>query len=156
VEERGLSPAAAGLSMSCFFGAIMAGRFLTGAIAERAGNRRMVRLGLGVAIAGAALFGMAAFAKAPAALSVAGLLLLGLGCAPIYPCLMHETPRRYDEATARSVVGRQVAFAYVGGALVPAAYGLLASRAGLEAVTIGVGAAALILLGLSELLNSAT
>jgi len=112
--------------------------------------------GLFLATAGAALFWAAGIAPRPAALSAAGLVLLGLGCAPVYPCLMHETPRRFDERTVRRVVGRQVAFAYIGAALVPPAYGLLASRVGLEAIPLGVGLAALLLLGLSELLNSKT
>lgn len=156
VGSRGLSAPVAGLEMSCFFGAIMAGRFLTGLVAERAGNRGMVRIGLAIVLCGVALFGAASFLAEPGTLSAVGLALIGLGCAPIYPCLMHETPRRFDEETARSVVGRQVAFSNIGAALVPAAYGFLAAKAGLEAITVGVAAAAILLFGLSELLNRAT
>ena len=156
VDARGLSSSSAGVVMSCFFGTIMIGRFLTGLVAQRVGNRRMVRIGLAVVVAGVALFGFAALAGSPAIPSAAGLLLLGLGCAPIYPCLMHETPRRFDEETARSVVGRQVAFANIGAMLLPAGYGLLAAKAGLEAITVGVAIAAFLLLGLSELLNKVT
>lgn len=156
VGSRGFSPARAGMAMSFFYGAIMVGRFLTGVIAEKIGNRKMVRAGLVVAVFGAVLFMAAGAAHLPAITSVAGLALLGLGCAPVYPCLMHETPRRFDEETSRSVVGRQVAFAYVGGAVVPPAFGLLAAHAGLEAVMPGVAVMAILLLALSEKLNSAT
>jgi len=156
VDSRGLDPRSAGFTVSCFYGGIMAGRFLTGLMAERAGNRRMTRIGLAVAIAGASIFAIGAFPEARGLSSILGLALLGLGCAPVYPCLMHETPRRYDEDTARLVVGRQVAFAYVGGALVPPAYGLLASRAGLEALPVAVLLAAILLLCLTEVLNRAT
>ena len=61
----------------------------------------------------------------------AALMLLGLGCAPIYPSLMHEATRRFDADTARRVIGRQVAFAYLGCATGPAALGLLGAWAGL-------------------------
>jgi fucose permease len=150
VGSRGMDAARASLAMSVFYGSIMAGRFLTGIIAEKAGNRRMVRLGLIVATAGSLVF--IAAGKSPE-LSILGLGLLGLGCAPVYPCLMHETPRRYDEETTRKVVGRQVSFAYLGAALVPPAYGILAGQVGLEAIMPVVATGALLLLGLSELLN---
>jgi fucose permease len=156
VDGRHFPPALAGLAMSFFYGSIMGGRFLTGAIASRLGNRSLVRFGTGIALVGGILFALAGFLPGLPALSILGLALLGLGCAPIYPCLMHETPRRYDRETARVVVGRQVAFAYIGGALVPPAFGLLAAAAGLEAVMPAVIAAALLLFGLTELLNSRT
>ncbi len=153
VEGRHLASSTAGLWVSCFFGSIMAGRFATGLIAQRVGNRRLVRYALMVAAAGATLFSLDGV---PQALSLAGLIVLGLGCAPIYPSLMHETARRFDAETARKVIGRQVGFAYVGGALVPASMGLLAATLGLGAIMPTVLAAVIILLVLSEMLNTLT
>ena len=131
VEKRGLAPQVAGTWVSCFYAAIMTGRFALGFIATRLGNRRLVRGGLAIAMAGAALFGLPGLAPA---LTLAGLILLGLGAAPIYPSLMHETTRRFDAETARRVVGRQVAFAYIGAAIGPAALGLLGAHLGLAAI----------------------
>ncbi len=153
VDARQIAPLKAGLWISGFYGAIMTGRFATGLIAERVGNRRLVRYGIVIAMAGAFLFAMPNF---PAALSLGGLVLIGLGCAPIYPSLMHETPRRFRPEMARTVVGRQVAFAYVGSAIMPAAFGLLAAKAGLVTVMPGVIVAIFLLLILSEILNRAT
>jgi fucose permease len=153
VETRGLQAAQAGFLVSSYYGAIMAGRILTGLVADRLGNRRMARAGLVLAILGAILFSIAAL---PLPLTVLGLALLGLGCAPVYPCLMHETPRRFDAETARLVVGRQVAFAYVGAAIVPAAFGLLGAALGPGVIMPAVALAALILLGLTEALNAVT
>lgn len=153
VGARNMGAAQAGFAMSVFYGSIMAGRFLTGLIAGRLGNRRMVRMGLCLSFAGALVF---ILAGASPELSMLGLGLIGLGCAPVYPCLMHETPRRYNAETTRKVVGRQVAFAYIGGAIVPPAFGLIAGHVGLEAVMPGVAISALLLLGLSELLNRVT
>ena len=84
-----------------------------------------------IAMLGAALFSTPGLAPG---LTLAGLVLLGLGAAPIYPSLMHETTRRFDADTARRVVGRQVAFAYIGAAIGPAALGLLGAHLGLGAI----------------------
>ena len=153
VDGRGLDAKTAALWVSCFFGAIMLGRFATGLLTLRLGNRQLVRLGIAVASVGAALFASKAL---PAPLSLAGLVLLGLGCAPIYPCLMHETARRFEPVTAAKVISRQVGFAYVGAAIVPAALGYLATAAGLGAIMPAVLAALLLLLLMSEVLNRIT
>ncbi len=153
VDSRGVDVPTAGLWVSCFFGAIMGGRFAVGLVAGRLGNRRLVRLGLLVALAGAAVFSISGL---PAPLSLLGLVLLGLGCAPVYPGLMHETTRRFDPATARKVVGRQVAFAYVGGAMGPATLGLLGAQWGLAAIMPVVGLALLLLLFLTGRLDRVT
>ena len=131
VDHRGLEPSIAGMWVSCFFGAIMVGRFAVGVIAVRLGNRRLVRLGLLFATVGATLFSLDAL---PHLLSLAGLILLGLGCAPVYPSLMHETTRRFDTDMARIVVSRQVGFAYIGASLGPACLGLLGAALGLGTI----------------------
>lgn len=131
VGERNLSAATAGIWVSVFFGSITAGRFGVGLVANRLGNRRLVRLGIVVAAVGAALF---AIPGLPSSMSLVGLMLTGLGCAPIYPSLMHETAKRFPPEVARQVIGRQIGFSYVGGSVLPAACGLLASLAGLGAI----------------------
>jgi fucose permease len=153
VDGRGVSAATAGLWVSGYFGAIMIGRFATGLMAERLGNRLLVRYGLCVALAGAALFSLAVL---PPVFSLLGLVLLGLGFAPIYPSLMHEAANRFDAHTARAVIGRQVAFAYVGSAMGPAALGLLAAAAGPVAIMPVVCLGVVLLLVLSEKLNGMT
>ncbi|MFM2275921.1 MAG: hypothetical protein RL211_1793 [Pseudomonadota bacterium] len=153
VDDRHVSAPTAGLWVSCFYGAIMAGRFGTGLIAAHMGNRRLVRYGLVMAMLGAGLFSVSGL---PPSLSLVGLMLLGLGCAPIYPSLMHETARRFDADTARIVIGRQVGFAYVGAAAGPAAMGLLAAAAGPAAIMPVVFLAVVLLLVLSEVLNAVT
>jgi len=112
----------------------------------------MVRLGLGIALTGALLLCLDRLAWA----ALPGLLLFGLGCAPIYPCLMHETPRRFDPITARSVVGFQVGATCIGCSTLPAAVGLLAARAGLEAIPLAIAALLLTVLALTEALNALT
>jgi len=153
VNSRGTSPATAGLWVSLFFGAITAGRFAVGLVANRLGNRRLVRIGILTATLGAAVF---AIHGLPAPLSLAGLVLMGLGCAPIYPSMMHETARRFPAELTAKVISRQIGFSYVGSAGVPAACGLLAAYAGLPMVMPALVLLLLALLWVTERLNRLT
>ena len=131
VNDRGISLAQAGFWVSVYFGSITLGRFGVGLVSERLGNRRLVSLGTALALAGATLFALPGL---PPALSLAGLVLMGLGCAPVFPSLMHEAARRFPADVARTVIGRQMMAAYAGGSVIPAAFGLLATWVGLGAV----------------------
>ena len=131
VNDRGTSLAQAGFWVSVYFGSITAGRFGVGLVSNRLGNRRLVGLGVLLALAGATLFALPGL---PPALSLAGLVLMGLGCAPVFPSLMHEAARRFPADVARTVIGRQMMAAYAGGSVIPAAFGLLATWVGLGAV----------------------
>jgi fucose permease len=153
VNVRGMDAATAAGWVSLFFGSITAGRFGVGLVANRLGNRRLIRFGTLAAIAGASLFAVPGL---PTWLSLTGLVLMGLGCAPIYPSMMHETAHRFPPNLVATVIGRQVGLSYVGSAGIPAACGLLAAYAGLSAV---MPVLVLILLGLlvvTEQLNHLT
>ncbi len=153
VEERQVAGATAGLWLSGFFAAIMGGRFATGLMSQRLGNRRLVRYGLLLAISGAGLFSLGGL---PAWISLTGLLALGLGCAPIYPSLMHEAAQRFDAATAQKVIGRQVGSAYIGCVLLPALLGWIAASWGLWLIMPLIAGIALLLLWLSATLDAMT
>lgn len=153
VTDRGQSAATAGGSVSLYYGAITLGRFGIGLAANRLGNRRLIRLGIMVATLGAVIFALPGL---PASASLAGLILMGLGCAPIYPSMMHETARRFPADLTASVIGRQVGFSYIGGAFVPAACGLLAASLGLGAVMPALVLTLLALLATTEKLNQLT
>jgi len=153
VDGRGMDPAAAGFRVACFFGSIMLGRFAIGLIAARVGNRALVRHGIVLAAVGALLFSLPWL---PDAMTLPALVLLGLGCAPIYPSLMHEATRRFDPELARRVIGRQVAFAYLGCAAGPAALGLLGAWWGLWAIMPAILLALLLLLYMVRRLDRVT
>ena len=152
IESRHFDPGMAGLAITLFFGSIMGGRVLIGFVSEKMGNRRLVRLGLSIAIVGIVLL----LIPGLPVLSMLGLMLFGFGCAPVYPGLMHETPRRFDPITARKVIGWQVAAANAGGAVMPAIFGVIAARFGLEAVFPVVAFFAVLLLVLSIRLDKVT
>lgn len=127
VQERGMGLAQASIGLSLYFGAITLGRFGVGLVAHSMDNRQWVRVGLALALAGAGLFAL----PLPGPYGLGGLALMGLGCAPIFPSLMHETAVRFPAELARTLVGRQMVFAYAGGSLLPASMGLLATWMGL-------------------------
>ncbi len=144
---RGFSPAAAAVATAVFYGAITGGRVLAGYGVERWGNRRTVRWGAALAVAGLPLLAL----PAGPALAMLGLACAGLGFAPIYPGLMQEVPRRFAATAAQTVIGRQTGAAYFGVALLPAAAGGLAQNA-LALLPWAVFAGALLLwLGIRQL-----
>lgn len=152
IEGRGFEPGMAGLAVTLFFGSIMGGRVLIGFVSNRLGNRFLIRAGMMIAIVGAALL---LIPDVPT-LSLIGLTLFGFGCAPVYPGLMHETPRRFDAITARKVIGWQVAAAGTGAAVMPAVFGVIAAHLGMEAVFPLVFVIAVLLLVLCIRLDKMT
>lgn len=139
VVSRGFSQETAGFCTAAYYGSITIGRILVGTIVDRWGNRRLVAAGGFVALIGAMLFALAARTTPVAA---GALILMGLGFAPVYPCLMHEVPRRFAPEAVQAVIGRQSGAAGLGGAILPAAAGWIAQLS-LEAVAgtviVGIG-----------------
>lgn len=123
VFARGVAGDTAARWVSLNYLGITAGRFLSGFLTMRLNQRRMIRLGQGVMALGiATLF----FARTPFFLA-AGLFLTGLGCAPIFPSLLHETPLNFGAAHSQQIMGVQMACAYVGTTLTPPLVGLVVS-----------------------------
>ncbi|PTY08334.1 MFS transporter [Opitutaceae bacterium EW11] len=130
VVSRGIPKETAGFCTASYYASITLGRILVGIVVDRWGNRRLIALGSAVAVLGALLFATVGTTPFLAALS---LVLLGLGFAPVYPCSMHEVPRRFAPEAVQVVIGRQSGAANLGGAFLPAAAGALAGWS-LEAI----------------------
>lgn len=124
VESRGVAPTVAGLCATAYYGSITGGRIAVGFFVDRMGGRRLVSLGLALSSVGAVLF---LLASTPL-LAACALVLAGLGFAPVYPCLMHEVPKRFAPEAVYTVIGRQSGFSYIGGAVFPAAAGWVAAQ----------------------------
>ena len=125
--HRGLSPELAASRASLFYLGITLGRLLSGFITDRFGDTGMIRGGMVVIGLGLSLL----LLPLGAGVAMAGLLLVGLGCAPIYPSLIHQTPENFGRAQSQSMMGMQMAFAYVGSSLVPPLFGILAQQVGI-------------------------
>lgn len=113
---------AAGYAMLFYVG-MMSGRFLNGFIADRFGDRRMIRAGIYLILAGITLVAIPFKSNAPA---LAGLVIIGLGAAPVYPCLIHSTPVCFGRENSQSLVGMQMSSAYIGTTFMPPLFGLAA------------------------------
>lgn len=124
VLYHGLFAQTAASFASMFFIGITAGRFLSGFLTMRFNDTQMIRLGQGVILAGIA----ALLLPLGEGLALAGLVLIGLGCAPIYPSIIHSTPANFGKERSQAMIGVQMASAYVGTCLMPPVFGLIANH----------------------------
>jgi fucose permease len=129
-ESRFTDPKVAGVCVGTYWGSIGIGRVLFGFVVDRIGIDRLLRLCMGAAFLGTLLIA----ATWSSIMTIAGLILVGLALAPIFPCLMTRTPQRLGSALAAHSIGFQVGSAMVGAAVVPGFAGLLADSYGLEMV----------------------
>lgn len=125
VGIKALPAATAAQWVSLYYLGITLGRFLTGFITMKLSNRLLIRSGQIVALAGVSLL----LLPLPAYFSMLGFILVGLGCAPIFPCMLHETPSRFGKVNSQAIMGYQMALAYTGSTLLPPILGLVAARA---------------------------
>ena len=124
VLNKGIAPAPAASFASLFFVGITAGRALSGFLTLKFNDTQMIRMGLGIIAAGVAAF-LLPFGDTAA---LAGLLLGGLGCAPIYPSIIHATPSHFGAERSQASIGVQMASAYVGNCLMPPLFGVIANH----------------------------
>ena len=123
VEAKGISKEIAAAFGSLFFIGITAGRFLSGLVSEKLGDRNMIRLGTAGMILG---IGCMLLPLDGSWNSLAGLVILGLGCAPVYPSIIHSTPASFGEKNSQAIIGIQMASAYTGSTFMPPLFGMLA------------------------------
>jgi fucose permease len=121
VLNRGISAEIAAKWAASFYFGITIGRFISGFITFKMNNKNMIRLGQGIIILGLLLL-ILPFSNYTAFI---GLILIGLGCAPIYPSLMHSTPTNFGKDVSHSIIGVQMASAYLGITLMPPLFGFL-------------------------------
>ena len=124
VLHTGLGADEAASLAGLFYAGITVGRALGGFATLRFSDTQMIRLGQALVLAGVVCL-LAAPGRAGAA---AGLALVGLGCAPIYPAVIHSTPARFGAQRSQAMIGLQMASAYVGTCVMPAAFGVLANH----------------------------
>ena len=109
---------------SMFFIGITIGRGLSGFLTMKFNDSQMIRMGQAIIALGIAIL----FIPGAQALTLAGFILIGLGCAPVYPCIIHSTPDHFGAERSQAMIGVQMASAYVGTCLMPPFFGVLANR----------------------------
>ncbi|MBU8920180.1 MFS transporter [Neobacillus sp. 114] len=129
VNVKELPAALAAQWVSFYYGGITVGRFITGFITFKISNLALIRTGQIIALVGAAFL----FLPLPSIFSLVGFILIGLGLAPIFPCMLHETPTRFGKKHSQTIMGYQMAVAYTGTTFMPPLLGFIASQS-----TIGI------------------
>ncbi|MGH3683391.1 MAG: MFS transporter, partial [Natronosporangium sp.] len=129
---RGMGEQLAGLAVSAYWGSLFVGRLLVGAVAERIGTHRVLTGSLAGIVAGAALVALPVPGSVAGPVAAAGLMLVGLASAPVFPLLTLTTAERVGDGHADRAIGVQVGAAALAGAALPAGIGVLIGRFGPE------------------------
>ena len=150
VQHRGIDVnLAAGYSALFFFG-ITFGRFLGGFAADWLGDRGLIRIGIATIVVGLIL--VAAPVKTNM-LVLAGLVVVGFGCAPVYPAIIHATPYNFGRENSQSIIGVQMASAYIGTTFMPPLFGFMASSINISSFPYYILILTVLLFVMSEKLN---
>jgi fucose permease len=124
VIVKGLDVATAALWVSLYYGSITLGRFVNGFVTMRVTSKALIRAGEISILIGVILL----LLPLPTHFTLMSLILIGLGCAPIFPSMLHETPSRFGNENAQYVMGFQMAVAYMGATFLPPIFGFIASN----------------------------
>lgn len=145
VNIKGISVATAAGWISFYYAGITVGRLITGFITYKVTNRTLIRWGQLIALSGAIILVL----PLPSAFSFVGFIIVGLGLAPIFPCMLHETPTRFGKKHSQTIMGYQMAFAYTGTTFMPPLLGFMASH-----MTIGIFPIVIVIFAVAMLLSS--
>ncbi len=124
-EVKGVDAVQAARFASLFYIGLTVGRFLGGFIMNKLGDRRMILLGASVLTCGILIL---LIPSESLLVPLAGFIITGFGCAPIYPCIIHSTPSNFGAKNSGSIIGIQMASAYIGSTFMPPLFGLLGNR----------------------------
>ncbi|MDR2602484.1 MAG: MFS transporter [Spirochaetaceae bacterium] len=143
VHEHGLTSQSAARWTTLFYGGVAIGRFFSGFLAVRLKGLKLLRLGF-LIIAISIAFISVPFINihtSPGALFLGfSFFMLGAGCAPVFPTLMHETPRLFGVKKSQGVIGLELSASYLSASISPAIFGVLAQTTSFKLFTVVLGA----------------
>lgn len=148
VEVKGLEKEQSAMLASLFYIGITLGRLIDGFFMEKVGDKRMILLGslvLGLGII---------FLLLPVnsyILAICSFIVIGLGCAPIYPCIIHSTPANFGNENSSAIIGIEMASAYVGSTFMPPLFGLLGNLISFKIMPIYILIFGILMLTMVEL-----
>ncbi len=151
VNYKSIDATVAAKFASFFYIGITLGRGISGFFAEKLGDKKLIRFGTIVVIVGILLVAIPTSKTAP---SLVGLIVIGLGCAPIYPAIIHSTPDNFGKENSQAIIGVQMAFAYIGITAMPPLFGLIAEHINIGLYSIYLLVFALLMLVMCEILNA--
>ena len=123
-EVKGVSADQAAQYASLFYIGITVSRFLSGFVSEKLGDRKLILTGTAILTCGILLL----MIPAASGVAIAGFIVIGFGCGPIYPCIIHSTPYNFGAENSGAIIGIQMASAYVGSTFMPPLFGLLGNK----------------------------
>lgn len=129
VEVKGISTELAANLASLFYIGITLGRFISGFVTEKIGDRKIIIIGACIVLLGIIVLIIPAKSYIVA---IAAFVVIGFGCAPIYPCIIHSTPGNFGAENSGAIIGIQMASAYVGSTFMPPLFGLMSNSLGYE------------------------
>ena len=149
VRHLGLDTQRAASLASMFYLGITAGRAVSGFMTYRFNDRNMIRIGEAVIFLGVAAMLLPLGERC----AIAGLMLVGLGCAPIYPCVIHSTPDHFGAENSQAIIGVQMASAYIGVLVAPPVFGLIANHISASLLPCYLGIILIVMTWMCERLN---
>jgi len=149
VTEKNIAPEIAARWITLYYLGITAGRFISGFITMKLNNKQMVRMGQIIIACGI----ITIFLPIGNTALFCGLFMIGLGCAPIYPSLLHETPKNFGEEHSQQIMGIQMGSAYVGTTIMPPIFGWLASYLNFGIFPFFIGIILIVMIIAVEVIN---
>ena len=149
VRHVGMAEEIAASFASMFLIGLTIGRALSGFVTYKLNDTNMIRLGGGIMVFGVILMVLPLGQFA----AMAGLMLFGLGCAPIYPCIIHSTPDHFGAENSQAIIGVQMAAAYVGICLMPPLFGLIANHITVSLLPLYLALITVLMIVMCERLN---
>lgn len=149
VLHWGMNEETAATLASLYLIGLTVGRWLNGFLTYKMSDENLIRLGQGIIGVGILMMLLPMGEMA----GFAGLILSGLGCAPVYPCIIHSTPAHFGEENSQALIGVQMASAYTGVCIMPPVFGLLANHISISLLPWYMGATLLMMFVMSERLN---
>lgn len=151
-EARGVDVKTAASFASLFYIGETAGRFLNGFVADKFGDKAMIKAGIFGMLLGTVMIFVPGV---PNTVALAGLITVGLGAAPVYPCIIHSTPYDFGTENSQALVGIQMASAYVGSTLAPPVFGFIAQYVSISLYPVYLFAFAVLMLAMDKSRKSA-
>lgn len=149
---RGISPETAARYAALFYIGITIGRAISGFITMKLNDKQMIRMGQVIITIGLVMM-LLPFSQN---LSLFGLIVIGLGCAPIYPCIIHSTPAHFGADKSQAIIGVQMACAYIGTCLMPPVFGLIANYISVALLPVFLFVFLILMVVMHERLNRKT
>lgn len=149
VRHLGMDKEMAASLASVFYLGITAGRAVSGFMTYKFSDINMIRIGQTVIFLGV----LALVLPLGTWTAIGGLLLVGLGCAPIYPSIIHSTPDHFGAENSQALIGIQMASAYVGFLIAPPVFGLIANHISASLLPLYLGVVLIVMIIMCELLN---